>query len=375
MHFRRVCLEAFGYTLPEEVVTTSELEQRLEPLYRRLRLPEGRLELMTGIRERRFFAPGTRPSSVSIESAQKAIAASGIDARYFGALVHGSVCRDYLEPATACRVHHGLGLPGEAMIYDVSNACLGVLTGMIQIANMIELGQIRAGVVVGTEDGRSLVENTVARLNTDEALTRDSIKDSIASLTIGSASVAVVLCDEELSQTGNRLSGAVVYCDTSHHELCRSRGLETMMDTDSEQLMRQGIATGVETFRRFLGVAGWEPDEIQRTFCHQVGGTHRKLMLESLGLNPANDFATLETLGNTGAAALPVTMAIGVEQGVLQRGDHVAMLGIGSGINCQMLAVEWQKSATATERRIDKPQSDVGSPKLANRSSSEPARR
>ena len=125
----------------------------------------------------------------------------------FGALVHGSVCRDYLEPATACRVHHGLGLPGEAMIYDVSNACLGLLTGMIQVANMIELGQIRAGVVVGTECGRELVENTIALLNADESLTRDSIKDSIASLTIGSASVAIVLCDEELSQTGNRLTG------------------------------------------------------------------------------------------------------------------------------------------------------------------------
>ncbi len=92
------------------------------------------------------------------------------------------------------------------------------------------------------------------------------------------------------------------------------------MDTDSEQLMRQGIATGVETFRRFLGIAGWEPEEIQRTFCHQVGGTHRRMMLESLGLNPANDFATLETLGHTGTAALPVTMTNGVEQGVLQHG-------------------------------------------------------
>ncbi|MEX2091899.1 MAG: 3-oxoacyl-ACP synthase III [Pirellulales bacterium] len=360
MHFRRVCLEAFGYTLPEEVVTTAEIERRLAPLYQRLRLPEGRLELMTGIRERRFFPPGTRPSSVSIESAQRAITASGIDPRYFGALVHGSVCRDYLEPATACRVHHGLGLPGEAMIYDVSNACLGLLTGMIQVANMIELGQIRAGVVVGTESGRELVENTIARLNADESLTRESIKDSIASLTIGSASVAIVLCDEDLSQTGNRLTGAIVYCDTSHHELCRSRGLETMMDTDSELLMRQGIATGVETFRRFLGVAGWEPEDIQRTFCHQVGAAHRKLMLESLGLDLANDFATLETLGNTGAAALPVTMALGIEQGRLSSGDHVAMLGIGSGINCQMLAVEWQKSNTECGlRTADSPQQSL----------------
>jgi acyl-CoA:acyl-CoA alkyltransferase len=355
MHFRRVCLESFGYTLPEEVVTTAEVERRLAPLYRRLRLPEGRLELMTGIRERRFFPPGTRLSTVSIESARKALDASGIDDRYFGALIHGSVCRDFLEPATACRVHHGLGLPPEAMIYDVSNACLGLLNGMVQIANMIELGQIRAGVVVGTECGRTLVDNTIATLNADESLTRDSVKNCIASLTIGSASVAIVLSDAELSQTGNRLTTAIVRCDTSQHDLCQSRGLETFMQTDSEELMRRGVAAGAETFERFLAAAGWEPDEIDRTFCHQVGVAHRKLMFESLGLDPEIDFATVETLGNTGSAALPVTMAIGIEQGRLRAGDRVAMLGIGSGINCLMLGAEWQRSATnirvATQRK------------------------
>jgi hypothetical protein len=55
MHYRRVCIESFGYTLPDEVVSTADLERRLGPLYERLRLPEGRLELMTGIRERGFF--------------------------------------------------------------------------------------------------------------------------------------------------------------------------------------------------------------------------------------------------------------------------------------------------------------------------------
>jgi len=249
-------------------------------------------------------------------------------------------------------VHRALELPDDALIYDVSNACLGLLTGMIQVANMIELGQIRAGVVVGTECGRELVENTIERLNHDLSLTRRSIKDSIASLTIGSASAAIVLCDEELSRAGNRLSSAVVYCDTSHHELCRSRGLETVMDTDSEALMRQGVATGVATFQRFLAVAGWEPGQIDRTFCHQVGVAHRKLLFDSLGLDPDIDFTTLETLGNTGAAALPVTMALGIEAGRLRRGDHVAMLGIGSGINCQMLGVEWQQATADLGLRI-----------------------
>jgi 3-oxoacyl-[acyl-carrier-protein] synthase-3 len=255
-----------------------------------------------------------------------------------------------LEPATACRVHHHLGLPSDAVIYDVSNACLGLLNGMVQVASMIELGQIRAGIVVGTECGRTLVENTIAQLNNDTSLTRESVKNSIASLTIGSASAAVVLCDEELSRTGNRLTTAIAHCDTSQNDLCQSRGLETYMQTDSEELMRRGIATGAETFARFLAATGWEPKQIDRTFCHQVGVAHRKLMFESLELDPAIDFGTVETLGNTGAVALPVTMAIGIEQGSVRAGDRVAMLGIGSGINCLMLAAEWQQALVSSER-------------------------
>ncbi|MEX2559161.1 MAG: 3-oxoacyl-ACP synthase III, partial [Pirellulales bacterium] len=72
MRYRNVCLEAFGYTLPDEIVTSAEIERRLAPLYTRLGLPEGRLELMTGIRERRFWPAGTLPSQPSIASAERA---------------------------------------------------------------------------------------------------------------------------------------------------------------------------------------------------------------------------------------------------------------------------------------------------------------
>src|SRR4051812_13360963 len=149
MRYQHVCLESLGYALPEEVLTSDEIERRLQPLYSRLRLPEGRLELMSGIKERRLWPYGTRPSEKSIESGRKAIENAAIAPRHIGALIHGSVCRDYLEPATACGVHDALGLPQECLVYDVSNACLGILNGMAQVANMIELGQIRAGLVVG----------------------------------------------------------------------------------------------------------------------------------------------------------------------------------------------------------------------------------
>lgn len=341
MRYQRVAIENLACTLPEEVVTTAEIERRLAPLYERLRLPAGRLELMTGIRERRFFPAGCSIGEISAFTANKAIEATGINRRHFGALIHGSVCRDHLEPATACRVHHILGLPASCAVYDVSNACLGILTGALQIANMIELGQVRAGIVVGTECGRALVENTIAQLNADHSLTRASIKNSIASLTIGSASAAIVLCERELSRTGNKLISATAQSNTTHHALCRSEGLSQVMQTDSEQLMREGVAIGIATFERFLDDAGWTRDKIDRTFCHQVGVAHRKLLLESLQLDPSHDFSTFEYLGNTGSAALPATMSIGIEQDFVTPGQRIAMLGIGSGINCTMLAVEW----------------------------------
>ena len=253
MKYDDVCIESFGYTLPSEIWKSDDLEQRLEPLYSRLRLPAGRLELMTGIRERRFWPTCDRPSQFSVSSCNMAIEAAQFDRTQIGCLIHGSVCRDFLEPATACTVHHELGLPDTAVIYDVSNACLGILNGMLQAANMIELGQISAALVVGSEGGRQLVETTIDALNRDQSLTRKSIKSAIASLTIGSASCAVLLTHRSVSKSGNRLTAAAVTANTRYNDLCQSHqdqagsDMAPLMETDSEALMAMGIETGVGT--------------------------------------------------------------------------------------------------------------------------------
>jgi len=46
-------------------------------------------------------------------------------------------------------------------------------------------------------------------------------------------------------------------------------------------------------------------------------------------------------LGNIGPAALPISLAQAAEAGRLQPGDHVGLLGIGSGLNCSMMSVTW----------------------------------
>ncbi len=348
MRYQHVCLEAIVTNPPEEVVTSVEIESRLAPVYEKLRLPEGRLELMTGIRERRFYQRGTLPGTISAATVQKGLNAAKIAPELCQALIHGSVCRDQMEPATAAAVHAAAGLPKNSLVIDVSNACLGILNGAVIIADMIELGRIKAGIVVGTEIGRPLVEATIDKLNNDPSVTRKSFKLDFASLTIGSGSAAIVLCHDSISKTGNRLLGGACRADTSHANLCEG-GVDAgetndhrpLMSTDSEALLYAGVDLAQETWEKTKSVLGWTNDDVTKTFTHQVGKAHRSLLLEKLNLSPELDFPTVEVMGNTGSAALPTAAALGIEAGFVSAGDRIALLGIGSGLNSIMLGVEW----------------------------------
>jgi 3-oxoacyl-[acyl-carrier-protein] synthase-3 len=279
-----------------------------------------------------------------------AIRAAGLKASDLGCLIHASVCREYLEPATACRVHHLLGLPAKSWVYDVSNACLGMLNGAVQIAQLIESGCIRAGLVVGTEDSRGLLKATLDQLIQDGNLTRQSIKPAFASLTIGSGSCAWLLAKtdwyrQNFSDRGSHVLAAVAIARTEHHGLCQSdtdqagSAMLPTMNTDSEMLLEAGLSTGKEAYVELLSELNWTGSDVQQSVCHQVGATHRRRILETLGLGPENDYATFSKWGNTGSVALPIALGQAIEAGAWKDSCKGALLGIGSGVNSLMLGM------------------------------------
>jgi 3-oxoacyl-[acyl-carrier-protein] synthase-3 len=356
MRFEHVEIRSFAHVLPERVVTSVALEERLAPLYERLRVSSGRLEMMSGIRERRFFEPGTRPSAISARAGALSIEKSGIERERIGCIVHAAVCRDFLEPATASVVHHALELSPDCQVFDLSNACLGFANAMTVTGGMIERGEIEAALVVSGEDGGPLVEATLRTLLADPKADRAALKRAHASLTIGSAGAACVLARrEEVSRrspvagdAGRRpawtLRGGAALSDTQYHVLCQGDHEADLggplMETDSEAMLQAGNALAARTFEAFLREMEWKREDVDRVVTHQVGSVHRKLLLETLGLAEGIDFPTVETLGNTGSAALPVAFSMAEEAGFLRGNRRIAMLGIGSGLSCLMLGVE-----------------------------------
>jgi len=346
MLYSKVYIDAFGYELAPNVVRSDDLEKRLEPLYKALHFQKGQLEALTGIIERRFWDPGYKMYEGAVKAGEKAIENSGITPDSIGMLIYGGVCRDNLEPATACAVSHGLGLGPQTQIYDVSNACLGVLNGMVQIANAIELGHIKAGIVVSCESARQIVDTTIDRILAAKDM--EVFKKTVATLTGGSGAIAVVLTDSSISYKGHRLIGGVMRSAAKHHKLCRwgpdtgiPASASQMMETDSVGVLKNGVQLGIETFKAFKNELSWPNNKPDKIICHQVGATHQNTILESIGMDKEKDFTTFKYLGNIGTVSLPITAAIASERQFLLKNDLVGFLGIGSGLNCLMLGIEW----------------------------------
>jgi len=352
LKYSRVYLTALGYELGPQVVTSAELEERLAPVYKHLNLHPGQLEAWTGIAERRWWQPDARLSAGAAVAAQKALSKSGVRASDLGVLIYAGVCRENFEPATACAVADALGVKGGASVYDLSNACLGVLNGMLDIANRIELGQIRAGLVVSCESAREINEIMLERMLGEVSM--DQFAEALATFTGGSGAVAMLLTDGSFhgdskeKKAGHRLLGAVSQVAPEHHRLCRwgleaSDGLQHVqyMSTDSVSVLKYGVQLGQQTWQVFLKELGWTASQVDRVICHQVGSGHQDAILRSLQVPKEKDYVTYRFLGNMGTAALPVTAAIAEERGVLKAGQRVGFLGIGSGLTCLMVGLEW----------------------------------
>ncbi len=347
MRYSRVYIESVGYELAPIVVTSTELENRLKPMYDALHIAPGQLEALTGIRERRWWKPNTPVSQGAIAAAKKAIRERDIAPQDIGAVVYAGVCREHFEPATACQVASALGIQGNAAVYDISNACLGVLNGVLDVANRIELGQIRAGLVVACESSREINEIMIRRML--ENPTIELFTTSLATLTGGSGAVAVLLTDGSFTPSRRpRLLGGVNLAEPEHHELCRW-GIRSdspehhtpYMQTDAVAVMKHGVELGKRTWQAFMKELELSTDRIDKVICHQVGEAHQKLILQTIGVSPEKDFSTFEFLGNMGTVSLPITAAIAKERDVLLPGDIVGFLGIGSGLNCLMLGIQW----------------------------------
>lgn len=339
MRFHNVSIESIAYERAPLRVTSAALEDRLHPAMSRMRLPPHPIELLTGIVERGFWEPGTPVHEVATRAGRRALTQAGIDRQDVGILISTSVSKDFLEPSMACLAHGALGLSPTCRNFDIANACLGFMNGMEIAGQMIDGGLVDYALLVDGENSGDIVENTVRRLLAPDATSQD-FWDNFATLTLGSAAVAMVLGRADRSRTSHRVNGSVSLADTENNRLCI--GTPDRMVTDSTRLLKAGVALARRTWGRACEeLPNWHASQIDQYICHQVGKAHLTALCDTLQVPLAKCFPTYMTYGNVGPAAVPLTLTLAEEANRVRQGDHVALMGIGSGLNVAMMSVTW----------------------------------
>ena len=346
MQYNRVYLEAIGYELPPVVVTSQELEHRLAPVYQALRLPEGQLEALTGIVERRWWEPGFPLSQGAVQAARKALEASNVMPEDIGILIYGASAASSSSRRRPAGSRRRWESEPET-VYDISNACLGVLNGIVDVANRIELGQIRAGLVVSCETAREINDAMIDELVASAE--HGQVPHLVGYVHRRHGAVAVLVTDGSFSvPPRRRLLGGTTQSAPQYHGLCRW-GMEGRLERRQanhvspipSRFCDMASISACERGRRSCRRLGWARSTVDKIICHQVGSGHRDSILKTLGISPDKDYSTYCYLGNMGTVSLPLTAALAEEREFLRPGDRVGLLGIGSGLNCLMLGVEW----------------------------------
>lgn len=348
--FKHVCIESYSLELPPNQVSSAEMEDRLAPLYQKLQVPFGTLEKLSGIKSRNFYDRKVKPSQVATSVARQALDKVGFEREHVKALFNCSVSRDFFEPATAVLIHRNLGFAEDAMAMDITNACIGFSNGLILMANLIESGVLKAGLVVSGETLEYITDASTKCLVDENHIDREALLKMLPTFTLGSGAVAMVLCHESIATQKHHVIGSVARSASEHSDLCignadfcyHSNGdLNPLMQTDSHPLMAAAAKLGARAWQDASKTLGWSRDDIDHIFCHQVGRQVNEGFYRTMGLPMEKEHTVYQRYGNMVSAALPSALITHANEGVLKTGEKVLLTAFGSGLNAIFTGLVW----------------------------------
>ncbi len=338
MLFKNVSIAGLAHVDAPHTLTSKEINDQLQPTLERLGIRTDVLGDIAGIHARRLWDDEQQASDVATIAARKALEDAGVTADRIGLLVNTSVSRDYLEPSTASIVSGNLGLSEHCQNFDVANACLAFINGMDIAARMLERGEIDYALVVDGETANLAYKKTLERMIAPD-ITEEQFRNELATLTLGCGAAAMVMARADLVPEAPRYKGGVTRSATEWNKLCRGN-LDRMV-TDTRMLLIEGIKLAQKTFIAAKQALGWAVDELDQFVIHQVSQVHTAAFIKAFGIDPKKVLTIFGEHGNIGPASVPIVLSKLKELGRLKKGDRIALLGIGSGLNCSMAEVVW----------------------------------
>ncbi|WP_285565628.1 MULTISPECIES: 3-oxoacyl-ACP synthase III family protein [unclassified Streptomyces] len=312
--------------------TVAETEDRFRAHNPGIAMSPGVLRHMYGLVERTVAPAEEQPSDLAAHAVRTLLDQHGTDPLDIDLLLFAGILADMEEPATAHVVADKLGL--RCPVFDLKNACNGVLNALEVADAFIRSGQYRRILVTTAE-----VSTRESRWSVRSA---DDVLRALPSLSTGDMGSAVLV--EARDRPG--ILGSRFFANswgwraaTLPNPYANHRTLGHLR-IDSAELVAsfEGMP---EKVRRAMHDIGVKSGDLDLVCIHQPSVAFTKVACDWVGVDPSRILATFPTHGNVATNTIPLQLALALDEGRLHRGDLVGLFGFASGASAGVVICEW----------------------------------
>ncbi|MFZ5538782.1 MAG: beta-ketoacyl-ACP synthase III [Pseudomonadota bacterium] len=305
-----------GAALPARAVSNEELARDLAR--RGVETSDEWIVARTGIRQRYLADEGLTTTELGARAAEAALAAAGAAPASVDLIVVATSTPDQIFPSTACLIQARLGIAGGAA-FDVQAVCSGFVYGMSVADALIRTGVYRRALVIGAELFSRILD----------------WNDRTTCVLFGDGAGAVLLdAADEPGVLASRLhadgSQAQILCTAGRITQGGVQG-DPFLRMDGQAVFRLAVGVLESSAREVLADAGMDASQIDWLIPHQANVRILSATAKKLGVPEEKVIVTVDRHGNTSAASVPLALDDAVRAGLVRRGQHLMLQGVGGG--------------------------------------------
>lgn len=317
-----------GKYVPDKVLTNQDLEQMVET-------SDEWITSRTGIKERRIASAEQATSDLAVEAAKNALKSAGLTGEDVELIIVATITPDMAFPSVSCILQEKLGAK-HAAAFDLSAACSGFIYALANAQALLKSGMYKNALVVGAETLSKITDYT----------------DRNTCILFGDGAGAVVLGEVP---EGRGFRSFELGADGSGGELLHLQAGGSRMPASEETIKNKQhyiYMNGREVFKfavRIMGSAAekvlkkadMDKSEIDLLVPHQANIRIIQSAVERLDLEPDKCVINVDKYGNVSAASIPLALVEAVEEGRVQAGDRLVLVGFGGGLTWGACALVW----------------------------------
>ncbi|EOI3527138.1 3-oxoacyl-[acyl-carrier-protein] synthase III C-terminal domain-containing protein [Cronobacter dublinensis] len=315
----RLRIIATGKALPEQIITSDELDRRLGK-------PAGYVERRSGILHRHHATHDASQAALAAAALHDACARYAIPLASIDLLISASAIAVQALPCSAVHVMKAAGLPAGTAGFDVNSSCVSFITAMQIASALLTSGSYRRIAIVAAD---------IASRGIDW-------QHEESSLIFGDGAACAIV------EAGDGRAGILAMKSETYpqgSELCEIRAGGTrknpragMDESDflfhmqGKALFRQASALIDGFWQRLLDAAGLTLNDIATVVPHQASHLSLEHMRKRLKVKPEVLVDIYRLHGNQVAASVPTALHEAFTTGRVNPGGPVMLIGTAAGL-------------------------------------------